>query len=206
MKGKNAPQHLFSWMNPKLEVRKTSKYGHGNFPVQKGGKKEYRNDTGEGNGVFAKEKIKKGEMLFVMGGYILTIEDENELKGIIADKPLEISEYFSISPRKPSDLAKMPQHYVNHSCNPNAGFKGQIFMVAFKSIEAGSEITFDYAMCMHSNKSSDSYYTFKCECGLRNCRGTITEDDWNKPELQTKYDGYFQYFLQEKINVKKKTK
>jgi len=57
---------MFSWMNPKLEVRQTERIG---------------------KGVFAKEAIKQGEMLFVMGGYILTIEDENNLKGIVADKP-----------------------------------------------------------------------------------------------------------------------
>lgn len=110
------PPLMFSWMNPKLEVRMTDRYG---------------------KGVFAKEAIKKGEMLFVMGGYILTIEDENNLKGVVADKPIEISEQFSIGPRKPSDLDRMPQHYVNHSCNPNAGFKGQIFMMAMRDIAGG---------------------------------------------------------------------
>jgi uncharacterized protein len=104
---------MFSWMNPKLEVRMTKHYG---------------------KGVFAKVAIKKGEILFVMGGYILTIEDENNLQGVVADKPIEISEQFSIGPRKTADLERMPQHYVNHSCDPNAGFKGQIFMMAMKKI------------------------------------------------------------------------
>jgi hypothetical protein len=40
------------------------------------------------------------------------IEDENTLKGIVADKPIEISEWFSIGPRKPSDLPHMPQSYI----------------------------------------------------------------------------------------------
>lgn len=110
------PAEMFSWMSPKLEVRSTDRYG---------------------KGVFAKEAIKKGEMLFVMGGYILTIEDENNLQGVVADKPIEISEQFSIGPRKPADLDRMPQHYVNHSCNPNAGFKGQIFMMAMRNIGGG---------------------------------------------------------------------
>jgi len=110
------PEPLFSWMNPKLEIRDSGRYG---------------------KGVFAREDIKKGEMLFVMGGYILTIEDENNLKGVVADKPIEISEWFSIGPRKSSDLARMPQSYVNHSCNPNAGFKGQIFMMAMRKIRGG---------------------------------------------------------------------
>jgi uncharacterized protein len=168
----------FSWMNPKLEVRDTKKYGRG---------------------VFAKDDIKKGEMLFVMGGYILTIDDENNLKGVASDKPIEISNQFSIGPRNASDLKKMPQHFVNHSCNPNTGFHGQIFMVAIRKIKKDEEICYDYAMVMNSSPDSNSYFTFDCKCGSKKCRNKITEDDWKIKELQKKYDGYFQWFLQEKI-------
>ncbi len=166
-------------MNPKLEVRKTDKYG---------------------NGIFAQKSIKKNEMLFVMGGYILTIEDDNELRGKVADKGIEISDYFFIGPRKPSDLDRMPEHYVNHSCSPNAGFKGQIFMVAIKKIQPGEEITFDYAMVMYPDERSNSYFKMKCLCGSKNCRGYITEDDWELPDLQKRYNGYFQWFIQDKLD------
>lgn len=172
---------MFSWINSKLEVRETLKYG---------------------KGVFAKSDIKKGEMLFVMGGYILTIEDENHLKGIVADKPIEISDRFSIGPRNASDLKNMPQHFVNHSCNPNVGFQGQIFMVAIKKIKIDQEICYDYAMVMNSCSDSNSYFTFDCKCGSKDCRNIITEDDWKIKKLQKKYYGYFQWFLQEKINKK----
>lgn len=198
------PKPMFSWMNPKLEVRKTGKYGKGILPKFVKGKKIYEKKGKLGEGVFAKRNIKKGEILFVMGGYILTIEDENKLKGVLADKPIEISEDFSIGPRKPSDIPLMPQHYVNHSCNPNAGFKGQIFMVAMRDIKNGEEIAYDYAMVMHPNEDSNSYFKIKCLCGSPNCRGYVTEDDWKIPELQKKYNGYFQYYLQEKINRLKK--
>ncbi len=200
---KNSEQ-IFSWMNPKLQIKKTTRYGKANLPTVSKSKKVYKKEKGEGFAVFASEPIKKGEMLFVMGGYILTIEDENSLRGIVADKPIEISDYFSISPRKPSDIPKMPQHYVNHSCNPNAGFKGQIFLVAMKTIEPGDEIVYDYAMVMHSNKNSDSLFEFDCLCGSKQCRGIISENDWKKKDLQKRYDGYFQYFIQEKINKRRK--
>lgn len=196
---KNNPP-IFSWMSPKIRVGTTTKYGKADLPVVRNGKKTYKKVDGDGKAVFAKTDIKKNEVLFVMGGYILDIEDENNLKGIVADKPIELSEEFSIGPRKPSDLPKMPQHYVNHSCNPNAGFHGQVFMVAMKKIKKGEEITFDYGMIMHTNKKSNSFFTFNCVCGNRQCRGVIGENDWKNPELQKRYDGYFQYYLQEKIN------
>jgi hypothetical protein len=43
-------------------------------------------------------------------------------------------------------------------------------------------------------------------CGSPNCRGLITEEDWKIPELQKKYDGYFSWYLQEKIDGIKKTR
>lgn len=191
---------LFSWMNPKLEVRTTGKYGVANLPHAENGRKIYKNKLGLGNAIFANKEIKKNEILFVMGGYILSIEDENNLKGIIADKPIEISKNFSIGPRKTSDLPRMPQHYVNHSCNPNAGFDGQIFMVAMRTIKKDQEVTYDYAMVMCPNKESDSLFTFSCLCGSKNCREVISENDWKNSELQSRYNGYFQHYLQKQIN------
>lgn len=54
---------------------------------------------------------------------------------------------------------------------------------------------------MHPNDDSTSYFKMPCRCGAKNCRGFITEDDWRRPDLQARYDGYFQWFLQEKINA-----
>jgi len=198
--GTTKPKQTFSWMNPKLEVKRTDKYGKEILPVFVGNRKVYKKYGKFGEGVFAKNNIKKEEVLIVMGGYILTIEDENNLKGIVANKPIEISENFSIGPLDPTDIKLMPQHYVNHSCDPNAGFNGQIFMVAMRNIKKNEEIVYDYAMVMHPNKESNSFFKIKCLCGSKKCRGYITEDDWKIPELQKRYNGYFQYFLQEKIN------
>lgn len=128
------PQKMFSWMNPKLEIKEAKKYGRALTARKSGLSKVYHEIGSYSKSVFVREDIKKGEMLIVMGGYILTIEDDNNLKGIVADKPIEISDIFFIGPRKPSDIDRMPQCYVNHSCNPNAGFKGQIFMVAMRKI------------------------------------------------------------------------
>ena len=94
----------------------------------------------------------------------------------------------------------MPQHYVNHSCQPNSGFKGQIFLVAMQAISPGEEITFDYAMALYPSPASTVVFSMECSCGTSACRGRITEDDWQKPELQARYGGYFQWFLQKKFD------
>jgi hypothetical protein len=73
-------------------------------------------------------------------------------------------------------------------------------MVAMRTINPGEEVTYDYAMVMHSNAKSTSFFTMECRCGQSNCRKVVTENDWRIPELQRQYDGYFQWYLQEKIN------
>ena len=164
---------MFSWMNSKLEVRKTLKYG---------------------KGVFAKDDIKKDEALSIFGGYIITVEEELKLKNN-SDGGLQISENFVISSGDYPD----DSDFFNHSCDPNAGFKGQIFLVAMRKIMKNEEITFDYAMVLHRSKNCLPY-RFKCLFKKNNCRKVIEDDDWKKEFLQKKYDGFFQYYLQNKIN------
>ncbi len=169
---------MFSWLNPKLEIKNTSKYG---------------------KGIFAKADIARDETLIVMGGYIFDIEAENHLNEFNQDKPIEISDEFSFCPKSESDMDLMPQHYVNHSCNPNSGFKGSNFLVAMRDINVGEEILYDYAMIISSNPKSTGYFKMECLCGSKNCRGMIDEEGWKNPELQRKYKGYFQWYLEEKI-------
>ena len=173
---KKKQKRMFSWMNPELEVRKTDKYG---------------------GGVFSKKFIKKNELLAVFGGFVLTLKEEESLPKKFQDTGVQISENFVLTSKD-----KEYTDFFNHNCDPNAGFKGQIFLVALMDIEKGEEITFDYAMVLHKAKRA-KMYRFKCLCGSSMCRNYVTENDWKIPELQKKYDGYFQYFLQEKINKDK---
>jgi hypothetical protein len=89
--------------------------------------------------------------------------------------------------------------YFNHSCDPNSGFKGQIFLVALRDIKAGEEITFDYGMTVSESVGSDMVFTMDCMCGSPHCRKKITEQDWKLPELQVRYKGYFSQYIQDKI-------
>ena len=83
--------------------------------------------------------------------------------------------------------------FSNHSCEPNLGVRGQIVFVAMRDIAAGEELTHDWAMTDNDNSSTD------CRCGAQNCRGTISGQDWQRPELQARYAGYFSEYLAEKI-------
>ena len=168
----------FYWLNPKLEVRKTNKY-------EKGGK-----------GTFANEKIKKGEIALVIGGYIMTINEEANLPYPENDYGIQISENLVLSTKNIQDAGGI--NFINHSCNPNIGFNGQIFLLAMRDIEKDEEIVFDYGMALFGSKGIYSY-KMKCACGSRECRGIITDNDWKIPKLQKKYKNYFQPYIQDKI-------
>ncbi len=154
-------------------------------------KAEVRTNSIDDKGIFAKEKIGKGELICIWDG---DLADENTINEIdpAVHYALQIHDnlwYVTFDNRE-----REATDFFNHSCDPNSGIKGQIFLVAIRDIEPGEEMTFDYAF----SESSDRL-NFKCSCGSKNCRGRVTGDDWKIPELQEKYFQYFSYYIQEKI-------
>ena len=145
-----------------------------------------------GCGVFAREPIKKGELLCLWGGRVVAEDEIDYNMPDLTQRVLQIDDnlYF-LTPEilEPSDC-------FNHSCEPNAGFTGQIGLIAMRDIEAGEEICMDYAMC-----DSKPYDEFDCYCGSANCRGRVTGNDWENPELQVRYKGYFSPYLARRIKA-----
>lgn len=162
-----------SWVSPKVRGGKSSING--------------------GRGVFADEDIKKGEILTIYGGYVINLKEFQSLSDELKEFPYHISEKLLFGPTKKKDVGI--SEYFNHSCQPNAGFRDSITLVAMRDVNKNEEITFDYATCMTSD-----ILNFKCSCGKNNCRNIITGNDWRKTELQNKYKGYFIPYIQDKID------
>lgn len=147
-----------------------------------------------GRGLFAIEKIQKGEIVadFTNGiGEYVDSKKADELFKKGYDHMIQVDDDLFFAAVKKSNFEDAD--YINHSCNPNCGIKDKLKIVAMRDIQSGEEITIDYAMM----ESSD--YDFQCNCGFANCRKTITGDDWKIKELQQKYNGYFSDYLQKKI-------
>ncbi len=165
------PQDKFpSYTSPKIEKRACPEKG--------------------GYGLFARENVKKGEVLSMWGGEVFTEEQ-------LSHEPLErqthgiqIGEELYLLPLLEGD----PADYYNHSCDPNAGLDGQICLVAMRDIQPNEEICFDYAMC-----DSSPYDEFECHCGAKSCRHKVTGNDWQIPELHIRYEGYFMPYLKHRI-------
>ena len=107
---------------------------------------------------------------------------------------IQITEDLFIGPTTEAEREGGMMH-LNHSCDPNLGVQGQIVFVALRDITAGEELTFDYAM------TDDEPYEMECNCRVSGCRKVITGADWMQGDLQRKYNGYFSWFIQRRLDV-----
>ncbi len=169
--------HRLSWVTDKAETCDTKHYGRG---------------------VFATSSIAKGETIAFFGGHIVHLSEVDLLDISAQDTAFQISEDFVCVYKTEAEIGLWESgnagDYFNHSCEPNCGFNGQIRLVALREIDEGEELTFDYAMCLTS-----SFGDMDCLCGKIKCRRRVTGDDWLLPELQVTYLGYFQPYIEEKI-------
>ncbi len=153
---------------------------------------------GFGMGMFTTTPIKKDELLAIFGGHVMSVGEELKLTPPLNDYSIQIHQNFVIGPISMDEVRSA--EYFNHSCEPNCGINGQIFLVAMRDIETNEEITFDYAMVLTESNERETNFSIKCVCNKPNCRGIITDKDWRLAELQSKYKGYFSWHIKEKID------
>ncbi|MFW6011121.1 MAG: SET domain-containing protein [Desulfosalsimonas sp.] len=158
---------------------------------------EVRTSELEGRGVFAVTEIEKDEVVAIKAGHIITSDELSEITSSVGDYALQIHDGLYLGPRSKDELERMTI-FINHSCNPNVGFLGQIVYVAMRKIEPGEELCHDYSM----ERTDD--YSLECRCGSDYCRGKITGDDWKRPDLQERYGNRFSSYILEKIKISKK--
>jgi SET domain-containing protein len=156
-------------------------------------KTKIRKSDTEGRGLFAKEPIRKGEIVSVRGGHIITRQTEKEIKKPVGYWGYPIADEFVLAPLNTQEVEDVMM-FLNHSCEPNVGILGQIVFVAMRNIDSGEELTIDYAM-FGANKDP-----MRCKCRSANCRGLITDSDWKIRKLQEEYRGYFSSYIQLKID------
>jgi hypothetical protein len=144
-----------------------------------------------GRAVFAERGFRRGEVLAVFGGEVST------LAGLLEAPPgrrrlaLQVDDdAFLVS------TEEGPADWINHSCEPNAGMRGQVTLVAMRDIRPGEEVCFDYAMT-----DATAYDEFACRCGSASCRGAVRADDWRRPELAERYRSFFSLYLARRLRA-----
>ncbi len=160
-----------TWRSPKIEVS---------------------DNTLAGRGVIAIADIAKDEIVAIKAGNIITRAEIEQATVKAGDMALQIDDDFYLAPRSADEVEEMSV-FINHSCDPNVGFRGQVVYVALRDIRAGEELCHDYAM----ERSDD--YALDCHCGSPLCRGKVSGEDWKIPELQQRYGDYFSIYIRNKI-------
>ena len=169
-----------SWISPKL-VPGTSKI--------------------HGVGVIAAESIAEGEKLMEFGGAPISPADiDSDLYRMRSIWQVGDGAYLAL---REDDPEPSLDENLNHSCDANAWLSDEVTLCARRDIGAGEEITLDQGTW---NFDEDEYVWDQdhCSCGAKNCRRTLTHNDWQRGDLQERYRGHFHPFVQRMIEARRK--
>jgi len=136
-----------TWLNPKIEVRAS--------PI-------------EGKGLFAKEPLAQGEQLTRNGDDDYLIMTDKQFHAFTKTARSYDAMALGNGKHRVSRVSREqdPSNYGNHSCDPTAEMNA-FCLVAKRDIQAGEEITSDYAV--HSSKE----WSMVCNCSAKNCRKLV---------------------------------
>ena len=147
----------------------------------------------QGRGLFATAPIAEGEIVAIKGGHIVDTATLSALPERLRNSEIQIADGFHLVATQESEYEPV-MLFINHSCEPNVGFRGNVVLVAVHDVGPGEELTTDYALF------DDSDDQMTCRCGAESCRGVISGHDWQRPELQEKYGDYFSAYLLDRIH------
>jgi len=137
--------------------------------------------NGNGKGIFAKLNFMKGDTIFMWKGKL----KKGSFPWYVGDRWFHVEEHEWVAP-----LISNPGYYINHSCDPNAGIKDSIKIVAMKNIRRDEEVTFDYS----TSESENGWYLI-CHCKNKNCRRIIRSYEFLSAELKLRYRDFISEYL-----------
>jgi hypothetical protein len=98
-----------------------------------------------GRGLVAVRPIEAGEVVAVKAGQIVTTEELHRLPEPLPDSSVQITDDLHLCAVNPDEYDSV-MLFLNHSCDPNVGFGGNVVLVAMRAVRPGEELTTDYAL------------------------------------------------------------
>jgi hypothetical protein len=166
-----------SWINPKLRSGPSKIHGEG---------------------IFASAKIAAGEKVMEFGGDLVTLQQA--LSSNYRERSVWMvgdGVYLALPTSDPSE--SLDEH-LNHSCDATIWLTDEVTVVARRDIAAGEEITLDHAT-WNPDEAAYADENQACMCGARNCRRVLTENDWQRADVQNRYRGHFHPIIQKMIDT-----
>ena len=114
-----------------------------------------------GRGLFVTKQIPKGGVISRLKG-VICVKKNRTVEDALANP-----DWVGIAKNRWIDPVP-PYKYINHSCEPSAGIKGTVTLVALRRLEVGDEVTIDY-----STIEADPNWHMTCGCGSKHCRKII---------------------------------
>jgi hypothetical protein len=128
-----------------------------------------------GRGVFTDEPIAAGTLIVTFTGPFLRYAETTPRTYAL-----------QIGPDLYIGASSGPDDFINHSCEPNAGFRIEgttADLHAIRDIEAGEEILFDYSTTLDEDD-----FTMVCQCGTPSCRKVIGDAKYLPEKIWKKYE------------------
>src|SRR5262249_5636796 len=137
------------------------------------------------------------EIVAIKGGHVMDRETLRRRRPRIAESYLQVEDGFFVGARRPLEVRRN-KLFINHSCEPNLGIRGQLTFLARRPSKARAKQTYDGAM------EENSGVVTRCSCGTPRCRKRLTGRDWTIPALQRRYRGYFAAYLEAKMGARRR--
>ncbi len=137
-----------------------------------------------GRGILALEDIKKGEFIIALEGQPIyrNYKSKSEFRHEQTWIPVGLHRWI-----KP----KNPFKFLNHSCDPSAGFMTPRRIYAMRDLKKGDEITVDYSTIEYV-----TMWDMPCHCKAHNCRKVVRSIQFLPKQVYKTYLPYIPRFLQ----------
>jgi hypothetical protein len=128
-----------------------------------------------------------GTVVVRLGGRLVGTD---EVRRLVAEADAGRSAYVdTITVEDDVHLVLPPRQdvgYGNHSCDPTLWHVDAYTLAARRDIDAGEEVTVDYA-----TQTAASAFAMACRCGSVLCRGRVAGDDWRRADLRDRYGDHW---------------
>jgi uncharacterized protein len=147
---------------------------------------EVRRSDVHGLGVFAAQRIVKGTRIIEYVGERVS-HDEADRRYEEKDANDSHTFLFIVDSKTVIDAGVdgNDARFFNHSCDPNCESvveNKRVFIEAIRTVEAGTELTYDYQIQREDDDPDNIDEVFACRCGFAECRGTMLWPTERKPK------------------------
>jgi hypothetical protein len=126
-------------------------------------------DSTVGHGVFATRFLPRGTITWALDEFDQVLPPAR-VAALAPARRTQVEEYAYVDARGNYVLCWDLGRYVNHGCDPTSRGVGPGFEVAVRDVQAGEQLTSDYA-------ELNITAAFCCRCGSPRCRGLVRADD-----------------------------